>query len=156
MIKNAQEIGPNIWHSPDTSMIMFDLCDTILAEEIEIDGDILRPKQEYHTTLVSLKREERLLRTDNDFLVDFTDFLTDQPVELDAVGDERYVCQKGVEKTVIAPVYLYGEQALKGFIREYFPHYAPFFHVTLLKNDSTEHGIRISSEHDLAERCAII
>jgi hypothetical protein len=152
-MKNAIELAPNYWYSHETGMVMLDVNDAVgEVGPQSINGETLFPKQEYHCTLVSIRREQDAPHQEQEFVNDLASYLdlTGTP------GEERYLCAKDEERTVVAPIQLVGAQALQGFIRGYFSHYAPFFHVTLLKNEATKYGIRISSEQDLADRCTIL
>lgn len=154
---DATEIAPNNWYSHATGMVMHDMTWTVEnIQPMTIDGIELIPKEEYHTTLVSVRRELPNPKKEARFIYDLRDFLWESPVEMSTIGRERYLCQKGDEATVIAQVHLFGGIALKEFVREYIPDYDPFWHVTLLKNEQTEHGIRISSREDLNDRCNLL
>lgn len=153
-MKNATELVPNYWYSNETGMVMLDVNDAVgEVLPVDVNGETLFPKEEYHCTLVSIRREQSSPDQERGFVDDLTSYLETTDIPDVYIGDERYYCAKDEERTIIAPVHLLGTQALKGFIRGYFPQYAPFFHVTLLKNEATQYGIRISSAQDLADRC---
>lgn len=151
---HATEIAPHNWYSHTTGMVLLDLNGVVEKVKPQIiDGIELVPKEEYHTTLVSVRREISNPKQEAHFIRNLSEFLIQNPVELSVIGLERYLCRKGDEATVIAPVHLFGEHALKSFVKQYIPGYDPFYHVTLLKSEHTEHGIRVSSPIDLQERC---
>ncbi|MFZ1302084.1 MAG: hypothetical protein WAQ27_05955 [Candidatus Microsaccharimonas sp.] len=154
---DSTEIAPSTWYSSETGMVMYSLGDQVGdVEPLRYSGVDLFPKTEYHTTLVSVRRDIPEPALEAVFVDALSNFLADNPVAVAELGAERYFCTKNEEATVVAPVHVIGERALRAFVQTFIPDYDPFFHVTLLKNSQTKYGIRISSAEDLAERCVQI
>lgn len=153
-MQNSAEVTPDIWYSFDTGTVMLDVTDAV--EEVQpqvIDQVVLSPKTEYHCSLVSIRHEQGCQDSEAEVVETLTTFLQTTDIRLDEISDERYLCTKEGGLTIIAPVRLVGERALRSFIKGYFPGYDPFFHVTLLKSEDVEHGIRVSSVEELVARC---
>lgn len=154
---DATEIAPHTWYSHTTGSVLHDVSRAVEPlEPMVVEGIELLPKQEFHTTLVSARRELHTQKREAHFIHDLREFLAYNPVELRTITNERYFCQKENEASVIAPVCLFGDVGLKSFVRKFIPQYDPFYHVTLLKSEETEHGIRISSRDDLNDRCTLL
>lgn len=126
-MKNATELAPNYWYSNETGMVMLDINDVVgeVAPQV-VNGETLFPKEEYHCTLVSIRREQSESSQEQRFVDDLESYLGTTGTPEVHIGEERYLCTKNEERTIIAPVQLVGAQALQGFIKSYFPQYALF------------------------------
>lgn len=154
---NAHEIAPHFGYSPETGMVMLDVGEAVgTLQPMEVEGVLFTPKTEFHSTLVSMRREASPLVYEIDFVTALGGFLEQAEIRLETIRSERYMCQKGEEASIIAPVELEGDEALRTFVRRYYPQYNPFFHVTTHLNASTDYGIRVSSESDLQNRCTLL
>lgn len=154
------DISPNVWYDPGVkNYFMLDVTAAIeTPTEIDIDGVVLFPKDEYHCSLVPAGKiaEGQRLQGLNYFLVTYLRANPDL-LRFDGLGDERYICKKNDEVTLVAPARVVGIEALRAAVRQMIPEYEPAFpHVTLLKSENSPYGIGINSEKDLAEYCTRI
>lgn len=150
-----QEIGQGVWYDAvNTGYIGLDVTAQIppqkmcTAERIE-----LFPKDEYHCSLVAVRKyvdpEEEQSVADV-----VKDYLREHDLRFAGLGDERYLCRKDDRATIVAPARIDGIDEFFGFIKKLIPDYAPpFIHVTLLKSETTEHGISVNSIEDLHQYC---
>lgn len=154
-----REIGKSVWHADDTGYIGLDVTADIPAQELHtVDGIALIPKDEYHCSLVAVRKyvdpegeqpvaEQRIVDA-------VTGFLREHDLHFAGLGDERYLCRKDDRVTIVAPVSIDGISEFVAFIQTLIPEYRPpFLHVTLLKSQTMKHGISINSMEDLHRYC---
>lgn len=150
-----QEIGNGVWHDPiDTGYIGLDLTGDIPPQAPRtIEGIELFPKQEYHCSLIAVRKyvdpaEEQTVADA------VKDYLREHDLRFAGLGDERYLCRKEDRVTIVAPVRIDGIDEFFAFIKALVLKYVPpFLHVTLLKSETTEHGISVNSMEDLHRYC---
>lgn len=151
-------ITKKIWHDPEVkNYIMLDVTDEIPPQQMQtIDNVELLPKDEYHVSLVPASKLSEDASVVQDVVQDVTRLLRENPgvVVFEGLGEERYVCRKNGEVTMIAPAIIIGVESLRQIVRQYVPDYAPAFpHVTLLKSANSPYGIGVNSEDDLQLMC---
>ena len=152
-----QEIGKRVWYSADTGYIALDLTGRIPREESRtVKGTALSTKgNEYHCSLIAIRRYISD-DPDNEQVVADTvkGYLQEHDLRFDGLGVERYLCRKEDRVTLVAPVLIAGIDDFTDLIGTLISNYQrPFLHVTLLKNETTEHGISINSADDLGRYC---
>jgi hypothetical protein len=153
---SRQELGSGVWYDDEGSgYAMLDVSDFIpLQHERVIDGQLLLPKDEYHCTIVPVRKivdnrdqEERLVEL-------LRASLAKQAVAFSTLSEERYVCRKDDEMTIIAPVTINGIEVISRTVQQIIPDFnGVFSHVTLLKNENSPFGISVLSFENLAARC---
>jgi hypothetical protein len=151
-----QELGSAVWYDDEGSgYVMLDVTDSIpLQSERSIDGQLLMPKDEYHCTLVPVRKIIENSVQEKQLVEVIRASLAKQSVRFSGLGDERYVCKKEDEMTVIAPVSIDGIDTLNRAVQQIAPAFTGVFaHVTLLKNESSAFGIGVTSLESLAARC---
>jgi hypothetical protein len=81
-------------------------------------------------------------------------YLLTHNVNFFSLGTECYLCQKEDRMTIIASIEISGLNDLRAFMTTLISDYQPpFSHTTLLKSDTTELGIGISSMSELDQLC---
>ncbi len=152
-----QEIGKGVWYSPDTGYIALDLTGRIPREQARtVEAIALSPKgDEYHCSLVAIRKHGIDDPDKEQGIVDAVKgYLREHDLHFTGLGDERYLCRKDERVTIVAPVMIKGIDEFVPVVGNLIPAYQrPFLHVTLLKNETTEHGISINSTEDLARYC---
>lgn len=155
---SREYISEKVWRDVEgTNYIMLDVTKEVGVQHTRtIDGIELFPKDEYHVTLLPASK----LSDDPDIVEsivgDVRVFFDEHPhrVVFERLGDERYVCTKDEEMTLIAPAIVVGLDSLRQIVQRRMPGYAPAFpHVTLLKSANSQYGIGVNSQQDFAERC---
>ena len=150
-----QQIGKGVWHDPvTTGYIGLDLTADIPPQAPRtVEGIALFPKQEYHCSLVAVRKY--VDPAEEQSVADAVkDYLREHDLHFAGLGDERYLCRKEDRVTLVAPVRIDGIDEFFAFIKALVPEYVPpFLHVTLLKSETTEHGISINSMQDLHRYC---
>jgi hypothetical protein len=152
-----QNITDKIWRDPDGSgYFMLDVTGQIPPQAAAtINGVGLLSKDEYHVSLVPVSKisEGEVMNKLDTMLVDYFQKNPDW-VRFEGITNERYLCRKDDEATVIAPARVIGLEALRSVVRQFVPDYLPAFpHVTLLKSRATERGISVNSAEDLDRYC---
>jgi hypothetical protein len=150
-----EEIGKGVWYAVDTGYIGLDLTADIPPQEKRtVEGIALFPKDESHCSLVAV-RECVNDPTEEQRVADAVkDYLREHDLEFAGLGDERYLCRKDDRVTIVAPVCIDGVDEFFTFFQELITDYLPpFLHVTLLKSETTEHGISVNSMEDLHHYC---
>ena len=152
-----QEIGKGVWYSAETGYIALALTGRIPREEARtVENTALSPKgDEYHCSLVAVRK---YIINDPDKEQGIVDavkgYLREHDLHFVRLGVERYLCRKDDRVTLVAPVLIDGIDEFVDFVGTLIPNYQrPFLHVTLLKNETTEHGISINSTDDLGRYC---
>lgn len=151
-------ITEKIWYDSEVkSYIMLDVTDEISSQRARVVDNVeLLPKDEYHVSLVPASKLSEDASVVQDVVQDVTQFLRENPgvVVFEGLGEERYVCRKDGEVTMIAPAIIIGVESLRQVVRQHIPGYAPAFpHVTLLKSANSPYGIGVNSEDDLQQMC---
>lgn len=154
-------IASNVWHDPEGSCsIMLDVTDEVVPVEPQVVSGIeLLPKSEYHVTLVAPLKQGLVAVQYPDAVIVVKDFLASEPeaIKFNGLSNERYLCQKDDEYSLIAPAEILGVEALYKVLSQRFDGLGePFLHVTLLKSRNSEYGISVSSAEVLADRCQLI
>lgn len=155
---SREYLSEKVWRDAEgTNYIMLDVTDEIGDQQARtIDGVELLPKDEYHVTLVPASKFSEDESVVESVVDEVRAFLARNPDEIvfKELLDERYVCTKGDELTLIAPAVVLGLDALRAVVRRHVPDYAPAFpHVTLLKSANSKYGIGVNSMDDLHEYC---
>ena len=155
---SREYLTQKIWRDAEgTNYIMFDVTEEVGEQQARVvDGVELLPKEEYHVSLVPAGRLSNDVTVVETVINDVRAFVRDNPnmVVFGSLDDERYVCTKGDEKTLIAPANVLGLEGLCAVVRRYVPDYAPVFsHVTLLKSANSRYGIGVNSADDLRMYC---
>ena len=153
-----EEIGNGVWYSADTGYIALDLKGRIPREEARtVEGTALSPKgDEYNCSLVAIRKYIADSDKEQRIADAVKGFLRVHDLHFTRLGVERYLCRKDDRVTLVAPVQIDGIDEFVDFVRTptLIPNYQrPFLHVTLLKNETTEHGISINSAEDLGRYC---
>ena len=149
-----QEIGKGMWHAVDTGYIGLDVTADIPPQEVRtVEGTALFPKDEYHCSLVAVRKYKN--PEEEQSVADAVkDYLREHDLQYAGLGDERYLCRKDDRVTIVAPVRIDGIDEFVAFVQTLIPeHLPPFLHVTLLKSETTEHGISVNSMEDLHRYC---
>jgi len=150
------DLGQEISYNPDEKgYVMFDLTNFIPQQSSQVvDGVELLPKNEYHSSLVSLERYIQDKDEAHRIALSIKEYLMDHQLTYAGLGDERYVCKREERMTLVAPVAIEGLDEFRAFITSLIPDFdPPFSHITLLKSAATEFGIGINSMSDLDQYC---
>ena len=150
------EIGKRVWYSADTGYISLDLTDALPDEDaLTVEGTVLSPKRgEYHCSLVAIRKYVADSHGEQRIADAVKGYLQEHDLHFVGFGVERYLCRKEDRVTLVAPVAIAGIDDFMDFVGTLIPNYQrPFLHVTLLKNERTEHGISINSADDLGRYC---
>ena len=137
---------------------MFDVTNYVPEQLSQIvDGVELFPKNEYHSSLLSMERyienKDEALRIAHSI----KEYLQSHTLQFAGLGSERYVCRRDERMTLVAPVIIDGIDEFRAFISSLIPEFdPPFSHITLLKSKATEFGIGINSMSDLAQYCTLL
>ncbi len=150
-----QEIGKGVWHAGDTGYIGLDLTVDIPHQEARtVEGTALLPKDEYHCSLVAVRKYINDPAEEQRVADGVKDYLREHDLHFSGLGNERYLCRKDDRVTIVAPLRVDGIDEFFAFIQTLIPDYlSPFLHVTLLKSEKTEHGISVNSMEDLHRYC---
>jgi hypothetical protein len=151
-----QNLGKNIWYDPDENgYIGLDVTVSIPPQEVRnIEGTTLLPKDEYHCSLVAIRRYTDDRKKEQTIADEVKGYLQTHDLQYVGLGEDRYLCHKDDRMTIVGPVEIDGIDLLRAFIKTLIPDYQPpFSHVTLLKSEATEFGIGINSMDDLAQYC---
>ena len=151
-----EEIGNGVWYSADTGYIALELTGRIPREEARtVEGTALSPKaDEYHCSLVAIRKYIADSGKEQRIADAVKGYLQEHDLHFIGLGVERYLCRKEDRVTLVAPVAIAGIDDFMDFVGTLVPNYQrPFPHVTLLKNETTEHGISINSDDDLGRYC---
>lgn len=151
-----QNLSKKIWYDPDENgYIGLDMTAGLSPQtEQSIDDIKLLPKNEYHCSLIAVRRYTDDREQEQNIANAVREFLTTHKLRFVGLGSERYVCRKEDRMTIIAPVIIEGIDEFRNFVRTIIPGYqAPFSHVTLLKSEATEFGIGINSLGELRQYC---
>ncbi len=153
---SKQDLGQNVWYEPDVNgYISLDVTDYIPPQEQQtIDDVLLLPKNEYHCSLVAVRRYAKDLMEEQQIADAVRDYLSTHSIHFVGLGGERYLCRKDDRTTIIGPVEVAGLNDLWTFVATIIPQYQlPFSHVTLLKSEATEFGIGINTMPELDQLC---
>lgn len=151
-----QQLGQKVWHEPEgTGYIMLDVTDNIKPfDPLEIDGQKLLPKSEYHCSLVAARKLVNNEISEDELVGVVRKFLQKKTIRFNSLTKELFVCRKDGEVTVIAGAEVIGLEALRAKLKRIIPDYSPLFpHVTLLKSANSQYGIGINSEAELENYC---
>lgn len=151
-----QYLSKTIWYDPEENgYIGLDITADIPPQtEQSIDGTRLLPKNEYHCSLVAVRRYVDDTEHEQYIANAVRDFLVTHELRFVGLGSERYVCRKEDRMTIIAPVIIESIDEFRNFVQTVIPGYrVPFSHVTLLKSEATEFGIGINSLDELGRYC---
>ena len=119
-----------------------------------LEGTALVPKDEYHCSLVAVRKYIDDREYEGSVANAVRDYLLDHDLRYSGLDDERYLCRKDDRVTVVAPVRLGGIEEFLGFVRTLVPGYQrPFPHVTLLTSGTAQRGISVNSTDDLRSYC---
>lgn len=151
-----RDIGKGVWHDPvNTGYIGLDLTAEIPPQNARtIEGTQLFPKEEYHCSLVAVRKYINDPVREQSIVEAVEGYLRKHDLRYAGLGTERYLCRKDDRVTIVAPVRIDGADEFFAFIeRLIFGYRPPFLHVTLLKSETTEHGISVNSTDDLNRYC---
>jgi hypothetical protein len=153
-----QDLGRGVWYDPvETGYIALDVTADIPARERQkriLEGTALFPKDEYHCSLVAVRKYTDDREYEGSVANAVRDYLFDHDLRYSGLDDERYLCRKDDRVTVVAPVRLGGIEEFLGFVRTLVPGYQrPFPHVTLLTSGTAQRGISVNSTDDLRRYC---
>lgn len=151
-----RNLGKGVWHDPvNTGYIGLDLTEVIPPQEARnVEGTKLSPKEEYHCSLVAVRKYIDDPEREQSIVNAVEGYLRNHDLRFAGLGDERYLCRKADRVTVVAPVRIDGIEEFCAFVQSLMPEYQPpFAHVTLLKNETTEHGISLNTADDLDRFC---
>lgn len=138
------DLGKGVWRDPiTTGCIMLDLKDDIPHEETRtIEGTTLSRKKEYHCSLVAVRKYIADPAKEQSIADAVKRYLRTHDLRFAGLGDERYLCHKEDRVTIVAAVRIEGIEEFCAFVQTLIHEYRPpFLHVTLLKSETTEHGI---------------
>lgn len=154
---SVQQLGQKVWYDPEgTGYVMLDVTSFIKPlEPMEIDGQKLLPKSEYHCSLLAARKVANDKVSEEQLVGVVKIFLKNKTISFESlVENELYVCRKEGQVTVIASATIVGLDELHQEIKQLIPDYAPLFpHVTLLKSENSQYGIGINSQVDFENLC---
>jgi hypothetical protein len=151
-----QDLGKGVWHDPvNTGYIGLDLTAGIPSQEMRtVEGTELSPKKEYHCSLVAVRKYIEDPTREQSIVNAVKGYLRKHDLRFAGLGDERFLCRKEDRVTIVAPIRIDGIEQFCAFVQTLIPEYRPpFIHVTLLKSETTEHGISLNSTEDLGRFC---
>ena len=150
------DLGKGVWHDPvNTGYIGLDLTAIIPSQETRtVEGTKLGPKTEYHCSLVAVRKYTADPTREQAIVEAVKGYLRTHDLRFAGLGDERFLCRKEDRATIVAPIRIDGIDQFCAFIQTLIPDYRPpFIHVTLLKSETTEHGVSLNSPADLHRFC---
>lgn len=119
-----------------------------------IEGAKLSPKKEYHCSLVAVRKYTDDPIMEQSIVNAVKGYLRKHDLRFAGLVNERYLCCKEDRMTIVAPARIDGIEEFCAFIQTLIPEYRPpFIHVTLLKSETTEHGISLNTADDLHRFC---
>lgn len=154
-----QDLGNGVWHDAvNTGYIGLDLTPVIPPQDVRIvEGTRLSPKQEYHCSLVAVRKYIDDPITEHSIVNAVKGYLRDHELRFGGLGDARYLCRNEDRVTIVAPVQIHGIDEFCAFVQTLIPKYQPpFIHVTLLKSETTQHGISLNTMDDLHRFCTTL
>lgn len=154
-----QDLGKGVWHDPvNTGYIGLDLTAVIPPQDTRsVEGTKLSPKQEYHCSLVAVRKYIDDPTMEHSIVNAVKGYLRNHELRFAGLGDVRYLCRKEDRVTIVAPVQIHGIEEFCAFVQTLIPEYrTPFIHVTLLKSKTTEHGISLNTTDDLHRFCTTL
>jgi hypothetical protein len=150
------DLGKGVWHDPvNSGYIGLDLTAMIPPQQTRtVEGARLCPKKEYHCSLVAVRKYIENPIREQAIVESVKVYLRTHDLRFAGLGDERFLCRKGDRMTIVAPIRIDGIEQFCAFVQTLIPEYrCPFVHVTLLKSETTEHGISLNSDEDLHRFC---
>jgi hypothetical protein len=150
------DLGKGVWYDPvNTGYIGLDLTAMIPPQQTRtVEGSKLCPKKEYHCSLVAVRKYIEDPAREQSIVNAVKGYLRTHDLRFAGLGDERFLCRKQDRVTIVAPIRIDGIEQFCAFVQTLIPEYRrPFVHVTLLKSETTEHGISLNSVEDLHRFC---
>ncbi|HMI09404.1 MAG TPA: hypothetical protein VK497_03345 [Candidatus Saccharimonadales bacterium] len=151
-----QILGQGVWYDGDAKgYIALDITENMTPLPLQVfEGVELLPKNEYHCSLVATRDYIADEAREQEIADAVRDFLQTHKLHFVSLGEERYICRKEGQMTMIGSVEIDGVDELREFVQALIPDYKPpLCHVTLLKSEATEYGIGINSAEDLERYC---
>lgn len=154
-------ITDRICYNPEeTGYMMLDITGEIKPLPAQVIENIyFTPKNEYHCSLLAPHRLTGNVLLQEKIFQDTVNFLQQYPeaIQFSELKDSYFLCRKDKRATVIELVRIEGIDEIARIVQQYLPHYiSPQLHVTLLKSESTEYGIRLNSAEDMQRYCTKI
>lgn len=151
-----QQLGQKVWYDEAVmGYVMLDITGDIKPpKKMEIDGQNLLPKSEYHCSLVAARKLANEKVSEAQIIGIVRNFLATHTIRFISLTDERFVCRKRGEITVISGAKVIGLEELRAELQQLIPTYVSLFpHVTLLKSENSPYGIGIDSQLDFEYLC---
>jgi len=153
------KLASNVVYDPDTKGYIMLEVPQLPVSELELEGEILKPRTTFHCSLVAARKlsngdevsERRIVAT-------VEKLLRVHHVKFEGIAPDIYVCRKpdldgNQQTTIIAGAKILGFEELKEGLQRELNMEISLPHVTLLKSSNSPYGIGVNSQSDLSKYC---